>query len=262
MDLSSYVESVRAGVQNAAALADDHTKQVAEHLGTAVESSSRLALLQAISDAAAEISTELAPGSVEVRMRGSEPTFVISTPVSHGDPVTMLMPQDPSLTEAAVETDEPVDADEAQARVSLRLPQSVKEKVDQYADADGVSTNTWLLHRVLEVLAERANPRGGGWGVDIGPGRVRLSGPSAPTPPTPPSPPISFPAGFPFGDRSESRDDRRDRGNRSERGDRGRDRGDRGRDRGDHADRRSDRPQRDDRGRDDQGRGSVQGWVR
>lgn len=258
MDLSSYVESVRAGVQNAAALADDHTKQVAEHLGTAVESSSRLALLQAISDAAAEISTELAPGSVEVRMHGSEPTFVVATPtISHSDPVTMLMPQDPSAAEPPFEGDESVDADEAQARVSLRLPQSVKEKVDQYADADGVSTNTWLLHRVLEVLAERANPRGGGWGVDIGPGRVRLSGPSAPTPPTPPTPPISFPAGFPFGDRSESRGDRRDRSDRSERGARGRDRGDRGRDRGDRADRPSNRPQRDDRGR-----GSVQGWVR
>lgn len=234
MDLSSYIESVRAGVQNAAALADDHTKQVAENLGTAVASASRLALLQAISDAAAEISTELAPGSVEVRMHGSEPTFVVSAPSSHDD-VTMLLPEpDPEATTAEPTTTDPGDADEAQARVSLRLPQSVKEKVDVYADADGVSTNTWLLHRVLEALAERANPRrgrpGDGWGINIGDGGVRLNMPGPPPAPLPP-----FPPGFGFGDSGPRRD--RDR-------DRGRDRGDRNRDRG------------------DRGHGSVQGWVR
>ncbi len=234
MDLSTYVESVRAGVQNAAALADDHTKQVAEHLGHAVESSSRLALLQAISDAAAEISTELAPGSVEVRMSGTEPTFVVSNPSTGHDDVTMLMPEADEDSTEPVTVDSLNDADEAQARISLRLPQSVKEKVDEYADADGVSTNTWLLHRVLEALAERANPGRGrrdSWGINIGNDGVRFNMPGSPVPPVPPAPPTApFPPGFPFGDQ----------GPRFEfnRGDRGR------RDKGDKR------------------RGSVQGWVR
>ena len=63
---------------NAAALADDHTRQVAERLGGAIESSTRLALIQALSDAASTISAELAPSSVEVRMVGQDPEFVVS----------------------------------------------------------------------------------------------------------------------------------------------------------------------------------------
>ncbi len=236
MDLSTYVESVRAGVQSAASLADDHTKHVAEQLGSAVESASRLALIQALSDAAAEISTELAPGSVDVRMSGTEPSFVVTLPSSHDD-VTMLMPES---TEEPAETADPlaVDGDEQQARISLRLPQSVKEKVDEYANADGVSTNTWLLHRVLEALAERNHPGRGrgqqswgppGWGINIGNDGVRLNMP--PTPPTPPMPP-SFAGGFGFGDRG------RDRGERGDRGDLG------------------------DRGRGRRDGGPVQGWVK
>ena len=57
----------------AAALADDHTRHVAERLGSAIESSTRLALIQALSDAASTISAELAPSSVELRMAGSGP---------------------------------------------------------------------------------------------------------------------------------------------------------------------------------------------
>jgi len=153
MELTSYVESVKAGLRDGASLADEHTQQVAERLGNTLESSTRLALIQAITDAAAEISTEMAPGSVEVRMTGSEPTFVVNQSHAGDDDVTVLSPEpddDSTPTESFV-----IDEDEAQARISLRLPQSVKEKVDQYADADGVSTNTWLLHRILEALADR-----------------------------------------------------------------------------------------------------------
>lgn len=226
MELTSYLDSVRAGVQNAAALADDHTKHVAEQLGAALESSSRLALLQALSDATGEISTELAPGSVEVRMSGADPTFVVNLPSVGHDDVTRLVPE--SADEQADPTTDPLggDGDELQARISLRLPQSVKDKVDEFASADGVSTNTWLLHRIAEALADRSGPgRRRGWGIDIGHEGVRFNMPDPPTPPHPPAFRMGLP---PFGDR----------GARSER-----DRQDRGRGEGG-------------------GRGTVQGWVR
>ena len=73
-------QTVRDGVTQAAALADDHTRQVAERLGGAIESSTRLALIPALSDAASTISAELAPSSVEVRMVGQDPEFVVSVP--------------------------------------------------------------------------------------------------------------------------------------------------------------------------------------
>ena len=80
MDLSPYVDSVRAGVNDAAALADDHTRHVAERLGSALDAATRLALINALSDAADTISADLAPGSVALRMSGPEPEFDVSLP--------------------------------------------------------------------------------------------------------------------------------------------------------------------------------------
>ena len=107
MELSPYVDTVRASVANAAALADEHTRQVAERLGSAIESSTRLALIQALSDAASAISAELAPSSVEVRMAGQDPEFTVSVPKTEAKP-TMLIPQRPA---SAIE-DVLIDADE------------------------------------------------------------------------------------------------------------------------------------------------------
>lgn len=155
MNLTPYVESVRAGVVQAAALADDHTRYVADQLGSAIESSTRLALIQALSDAAATISSDLAPSSVEVRMAGADPEFAVS--VAHSDAApTLLVPEaDPEATNEipAVELD-----DEPVARISLRLPQSVKSRVDERADADGISTNAWLIAAVLNALASEDGP--------------------------------------------------------------------------------------------------------
>ena len=92
MDLSPYIESVRTGVANASSLADEQTQQVANRLGTAIESSTRLALISALSDAAGTISAELAPSSVELRMVGSDPEFVVSLQTAETEP-TLLMPE-------------------------------------------------------------------------------------------------------------------------------------------------------------------------
>ena len=77
MDLSPYLETVRDGVSSAAALGDDATRQTADRLGGAVEASTRLALIRALADAAAEISAETAPTSVELRMSGPDPELVV-----------------------------------------------------------------------------------------------------------------------------------------------------------------------------------------
>lgn len=230
MDLNPYLTSVRDGVTNAAALADDTTQQVAQRLGAAIESSTRLALISALSDAASDISADLAPASVTVRMVGQDPELVVSVPTSIVEP-TLLLPQPVAAPEPG-----PEEADleeEAVARISLRLPSSVKTRVDELADRDGISTNAWLIRAVMDALAERRRGHGGA--------------PQAPTPPVAPlfgfegpfgpngvfGPAGVFGAGGPFG------------GGRS---DRPRERADRARDRAErhHPDRS----------------GTVQGWVR
>src|SRR6188472_1525658 len=131
MELDHYLESVRRSVENATALADDQTRSVAQRLGATLDDAGRLALISALSDAAGEISRELSPGSVELRMAGGRPEFVV-TPA-------------PSQLTGPDETDEDIDdepevaddeqfvpdADEPTARITLRLPMSIKNKVDE-----------------------------------------------------------------------------------------------------------------------------------
>ena len=170
MDLSPYLETVRHGVTSAAALGDDNTRQTAERLGGAVESSTRLALIRALSDAAAQISAETAPTSVELRMNGPDPELVVLVPAPTPEP-TLLLPDDftqypggadlgatPADADAAFTESGATEDDEAVARISLRLPASVKTKVDEKADRDGISTNAWLLRAVMVALDDRPTP--------------------------------------------------------------------------------------------------------
>jgi hypothetical protein len=172
MELSPYIESVRAGVVNASSLADEQTQHVAQRLGTAIESSTRLALIRALSDAAGTISAELAPSSVELRMVGQDPEFVVSLETTEAEP-TLLMPEPEAASEETAEAeDEPV------ARITLRLPQSVKARVDEVASSEGISTNAWLIRAVMDALSERSGSR--------------PEWPQPPRPPMPPSPEMIF----------------------------------------------------------------------
>jgi hypothetical protein len=184
MDLSPYIESVRLGVVNASSLADEQTQHVAQRLGTAIESSTRLALIQALSDAAGDISAELAPSSVELRMVGSDPEFVVSVQTGEAEP-TLLMPEPEPVSEESAEPSTTEAEDEPVARITLRLPQSVKARVDEMASSEGISTNAWLIRAVMDALADRSGSRSE-W-------------PHPPRPPMPPAPDAIFDPSGPFG---------------------------------------------------------------
>ena len=185
MDLAPYIESVRVGVSAATSLADEHTQQVAERLGTALESSTRLALIQALSDAAGTISAELAPSSVELRMVGTDPEFVVTVETGEAEP-TLLMPAPGETSQGTEEPSTTEAEDEPAARITLRLPQSVKVRVDEMASSEGISTNAWLIRAVMDALSERSSSR--------------PEWPLPPHPPTPPSPNVIFGPGGPFGE--------------------------------------------------------------
>ena len=182
MNLSPYLEGVRTGVQNAAALADDNTQRVAYKLGTAVESATRLALISALSDAAGLISAELAPSSVELRMSGDDPEFVVTVSSPSSEPA-LLLPGEGSGKDVPADLGEP-DEDEPLSRISLRLPASVKARVDEQAAKDGISTNAWLVRAVMDELADR---------------RAGATWPGPPPPPSPPPAGAFFGPGGPFG---------------------------------------------------------------
>lgn len=142
MDLTPYLEALRADLTAAAAPGGPDTARAAELLGHSLESSVRLALLEALSDAAAEITTRLPDASVEVRLRGRDADLV----VNHTVPV----PEDPSPA--------PVPDGGDLARLTLRMPESLKTKVERTAAAEGISVNAWLVRAVTAAAQRRHGP--------------------------------------------------------------------------------------------------------
>ena len=145
MDLSPYLESLRRDLAAAAAPAGESAVQTAELLAGSLESSLRLALLEALSDAAAEITGELNrtgnPATVEVRMRARQADLVVSeTPQAPPEP-----PPAPATESGDV------------ARITLRLPESLKVSVENSASAESISVNAWLV-RAINAAVHGAPP--------------------------------------------------------------------------------------------------------
>ncbi|GIJ69445.1 toxin-antitoxin system HicB family antitoxin [Virgisporangium ochraceum] len=157
MDLTPYLESLRRDLAAAAAPGGETAARSAELLSSALESAARLSLLEALSDAAAEITTKLDGSSVEVRLRGRDAELV----VTDGAPMASAPP--PPLV---------ADGGGDVARITLRLPEALKEQAERAATEEGISVNAWLVRAVAAALQGY-----GGWP------------PVPPTPPMPPGPP-------------------------------------------------------------------------
>lgn len=159
MDLSPYLDTLRRDLASAAAPGGPDIARAAELLAGSLEASIRLCLLEVLSDATAEITAQLDAANVEVRLRGREADLVVT--------------ETPQLT---APTPPPPPAGESGdlARITLRLPEPLKEQVEQAATAEGVSVNAWLVRALTAAL----------YG---GPQRP----PVPPMPPMPPAPPRS-----------------------------------------------------------------------
>jgi hypothetical protein len=135
MDLTPYVDSLRRDLVSAAEGAGDELRRAAERLAFALDPAARLALMEAISQAAAEITAEMPSGGVDVRLDGRDLDFVVHAPDATAAPP--LPPPPPTATEPEEEG--------GVARITLRLPESVKGKAEDAAAAAGQSLNTWLV---------------------------------------------------------------------------------------------------------------------
>ncbi|MCS3778385.1 toxin-antitoxin system HicB family antitoxin [Tsukamurella ocularis] len=129
----------------------DDARASAERLASGLDAATRLVLLDALSAAAGEITRDLVPGSVDLRLRGRELEFVVAQASA-------------DTRDADVATEPAIDLeDTGSTRTTLRLPDALKTRVDQAATAAGVSVNTWLVQAVAAALApkqhRRASPR-------------------------------------------------------------------------------------------------------
>jgi hypothetical protein len=150
MDLTTYVEHLRDELATAADAGGAEARALADRLTAPLESAIRLMLLDALSAAADEITRELAPGSVELRLRAGEPDFVV-TPAPTDDAVESAPAEPPSPAAGADEG--------ATARINLRLPEQIKAGVEQAAGRERMSVNAWLVRVVAAALARDDRPR-------------------------------------------------------------------------------------------------------
>ncbi|WP_433733083.1 toxin-antitoxin system HicB family antitoxin [Nocardia sp. CA-129566] len=138
MDLNKYTARLREDLIAAAALGDEKTQATAAALAAATESSARLALLAALSDLAAEVSTELGDRTVHVSVDGTDATVDVRK-----NPPTES--EHPSFEEMTGDI----------SRVTLRLVEQMKAKAEEAAAASGVSLNSWLSNAVSGALRDQ-----------------------------------------------------------------------------------------------------------
>ncbi|HTW05749.1 MAG TPA: toxin-antitoxin system HicB family antitoxin [Streptosporangiaceae bacterium] len=132
MEMSEFVGKLRADLVSITRFAGDDVTRAAELLTEALDSSVRLTLLDVMSAAAADITARLGDTVVEVRLADGEPTFVVTSAPAETD-------YEPSAPAGAA------DAEPGTARLTLRLPDALKTRVEAAAARDGVSVNTWLV---------------------------------------------------------------------------------------------------------------------
>jgi HicB family len=125
MQIDGHIQALREDLARIAAVGDESTARAAELLSVALESSISRRLIEALGEAALELSNQLDDGRVEVRFAGSDPEFVFVREESE---------------------DLPASPDEAlSARITLRLPEALKQRVEDAASREGVSVNTWIV---------------------------------------------------------------------------------------------------------------------
>jgi len=137
MELAPFVADLQRQLAAAADNGTDETRAVAERLAAGLDAATRVVLLDVLSAAAGEITRELAPGSVDVRLRGREVEFVVVAPEVESEAGAV----------ASVDLD-----DASTSRTTLRLPDALKARVDDAAAADGLSVNSWLVRAVAAGL--------------------------------------------------------------------------------------------------------------
>ena len=141
MQLGSITEALESDLAAIASVGDDNVAAAADRLAQALRASLGMRLLDLLGEAALEVSAQLPSGHVEVRLAGQDPSLVY-------------------VADEAAEAPQPSE-DGLNARISLRLPESLKGAVEIAASREGVSVNAWLV-RALGRSLSSGPPRGPG----------------------------------------------------------------------------------------------------
>src|SRR5947199_7677662 len=162
MDLSKYVSQLREDLASAAAAGDEQTRRTGALLGAAIEPAARLALMNALSDLAAEVTAALGDRVVEVRLDGRDVRVAVSAEHADGEP-------EPESADAPFAGFGPrgfagfggLGGEGDISRVTLRLVEQIKNQAEQAAANQGMSLNSWVAQAVQGALAGHQHGRPG-----------------------------------------------------------------------------------------------------
>ncbi len=140
MDLTPYIDQLREDLTAAASAGDEQTRHTAAMLGAALVPAARLAIMNALSDLAAEVTATLDDRVVELRLDGRDVRVAVSAP-SDGSP--------PAPEPGAAPFS---DAGGDIRRMTLRLFDQLKGQAERAAAEQGVSLNTWVSQAVAGAL--------------------------------------------------------------------------------------------------------------
>jgi hypothetical protein len=141
MQMSQFIEGLQEDLQELAAIGGEELIRAAQQLGGAIRQSARLRVIDALTQAALELSEQLPNGHVDVRVSGQDPEFVF-------------------VAEAEEEPPPPPVTEGDHARITLRLPESLKASIEAAANHEGVSVNTWLVRALTRAVHGGAGPGG------------------------------------------------------------------------------------------------------
>ncbi|MEP7023361.1 MAG: hypothetical protein ABJB47_06010 [Actinomycetota bacterium] len=155
MELEPYVSGLRHELAVAAGTGGQDARALAERLTGPLEAAARLALLEALAAATDEITRDLAPGSVHLRLRGREPSFVVTMP-----PTELAAEPEPATSAAILPPAPPEGDDAAMTRINFRLGETMKGRIEEAAEHAGLSVNGWLVRAAAAALESgRPDPR-------------------------------------------------------------------------------------------------------
>ena len=150
MDLTPYVSNLGREFAGLAEAGGDEARVLAERLTGALEPAIRMTLLDALSAATDEITRDLAPGSVELRLRGRDPNFVVSVPPAEQRKDTAE--DGPATADGAVDGGPLIAEDGPSSRINVRLPEQLKAAIEEAAAQEGRSVNAWLVRAASAAL--------------------------------------------------------------------------------------------------------------
>jgi hypothetical protein len=136
LQLESHIQAIQQELAATAALGDEAAAEAARRIGEALASTLHLHLLDLLGEAALEVTGQIEPGRVEVRLAGRDPELVV------------IADEIPGTSQLGL-------GEEASGRITLRLPESLKAGIEAAADREGISTNAWVVRTIARTLEQR-----------------------------------------------------------------------------------------------------------